>query len=807
MVSLTFLFPSVLMLRSILLTGLRSAQRQPGTALVNVVGLAVGVAACLLLGLHIYHELAVDHFHDDADRIYRVVKDTETDGETIQQAITAAPAGPAIEETFPAVEESVRFFSGSASLMKGDTQLALRSAHFTDPALFDLFDFPLRYGDPDTALDGPDKVVLSAETAARYFGDTNPVGETLQEATLGTVTVSGVLEPIPPTSTIDGEVFFSLKTLDPIYPEQLKSWFANGLTTYLLLEEGADPEALEAQFPAFLEAQIADEMAELGIRNSLFLEPMLDSYLSSERVNQMWETGNAAHLWMFGGVTLLILLIACANFANIATAQATDRTMEAGVRKSLGATPGQLARLFLGETALTVAISVALGGFAAVSTLPAFNQLAGTEISLAIVPTWVVVAAPILLTAIATVLAGAYPTLVLSRLSSDVLRSGRGTVGRGGSSRFRQSLIVLQFAVAVMLIASTAIMFTQIDHLQQYHLGFEDDHMLVVEGSVEGLDRVETVRQEMAAIPGVKAVTATAGVPSIGEGRWLTTIDRGESALTSNIALYTVDDAFLDVYGIDLVAGRGFRPGSAADSASALILNETAVEHFEFASPEAALGATFDQLGRRGTVVGVVEDYHYQSLHDPIGPLSLRPLQSGVSTISLKLAAGNLPSVMDEVRSAWDRLVPEQAFNAQFLDDRFDLLYRQDRRFGQIFGTAAGLALFLACLGLLGLIAITARQRRREIGIRKALGASAARIVRMLSGEVVVLVGVATAIGAPVAYVGVQRWLDTFAVQVDVSVAWFLGAGLVVLLLSTAAASVHAVQAARVNPAQTLKQE
>ena len=793
------------MLRNALLVSWRRLRRRPGASVISVGGLAVGLAVCLLIGLYVYHELSVDAFHAQSDRIVRLTKEVRTQGETQHGVRTSAPLARATEDALPQVEAAVRLFSGNATLRRGDTFLDVETVRFADPEFFDVFSFELQHGDPAMALSGPNHVVLSDRLARSAFGSANPIGETLDTRSGRTLTVTGVLRPIPPTSSIQGTAFVSMATMEEIYPQAMEEWFVNGFATYLLLNQPPQPDALEADLNALLERRTGETMQDLGIYNTLYVERLREAYFSPQG-NPVGPTGSRTNVWLFGLIAACILGIACVNATNLATARASEREAEVGVRKAMGAGASQLRGHFLSEAALSSLLASGSAALLATAALPAFNRLAGTSLTLEVVPVGESLLALLGIAVVVTALAGVYPALQLTRFDpARALRGSGGTVGKGAGVRLRKGLIVVQFAVAVGLIAVTAVVYAQIDRLTNTELGFPTEQRLVLEGQTGSWSQTETVRRELASADGVQAVTASAGVPGMNEGTWFTTIhDDGEEA-KGNIAVYSVDDRFADVYDLRLVAGRLFDPARASDSTRALVLNERAVGHFGFASPEEAVGARFEQLGRTGRVIGVVENFHFHSLHQPVGPLSLRMLDGGASTFTVDLAGASVSRTMADLRDRWAELLPAQPFAASFLDDRFDAMYRADRRFGRLFGAASGLALGLACLGLFGLVAVTVQQRRREIGLRKALGASVGSIVGLLTREVLVLVGIATAVATPLAYVGASRWLDGFAVTVDLGPTWFVAAGAVVAVVACATAGYHAVRAASVSPAQTLQ--
>ncbi|MCH8962591.1 MAG: ABC transporter permease, partial [Bacteroidetes bacterium] len=765
----------VIMLTNYLKLALRNLKRQKGYAFINVTGLAVGLACCLLIALYVHDELSFDRYHENADRIVRVTFDFSNPNFSRALAMVGPPVGRDLKAEFPEVVEAARFVENTFLFQRQDDpsiQYQEDNGLFADASALEVFSFNLYRGDPKTALEAPFSVVLTETTARRYFGDDDPMGKVLVHDG-NAYTVTGLLDDVPEASHFTFDLLASLSTLDGEAPEFMGEFWALVVNTYLLLDRPEAAAALDARLTGYLERQLGERMNEEGHSYRLATEPLADIYLHSQHHSSLARRGNAATLYVFAGIALFILLIACINFTNLSTARATERAKEVGVRKVVGAQRGQLAVQFFGESMLmtVMALGLALGG--AWLVLPAFNAFSGKTLALGglVSPVFLLI---LLATALLVGgLAGGYPAVVLSRYRPiAVLRGTVGVTGSGGL--LRKGLVVFQFGLSMALIVSTAVVFSQLDFMRNAHLGFDKAQMLTINFSGD-----ETVQQQAEAIKhallqraDVTGISVSGDIPGAGNLHAGVSVEDSEGTLQSMPWRYVAADFdFIDNYGIELVAGRAFSLDFPTDSAEAMIINEAAVATLGFVSAEQALGASFEHYGQQGEVVGVARDFHLKSLQEEVEPVYMLLDPSRYRYFSLRLDTDNLSRTMAGLEALWGRLAPHRPFEYSFLDESLDRQYRAEEQFGQVVGLFAVLAVFVACLGLFGLAALTTRQRTKEIGLRKVLGASVSGIVVLLTKEVARLVVVAFVLATPVVYLAMDRWLDGFAYRTDL--AWW----------------------------------
>ena len=798
------------MLRSLLTVTLRSLRRNRAYAALNVLGLAVGLACCVLVFLFVRDELSYDRFHPNADRIVRVGVDFEVEGEVRKNVSSQGLLAPALEADLPEVEHAVRVIGGDFVLRVGDEVFQETNVGYADSTFFEVFDgFRLLRGDAGTVLDAPNQTVLSASLARKYFGDADPIGQTLLDRERA-LTVTGVMADPSPQSHLRLDAVVSLSTAnDPGWWYQ--NWFSVNFSTYVLLRPGTDLATFEAKLPAFAERRAGEEMRAMGQSFVLRAERLTDVYLRSDR-SPPWASGDLRALRIFGAVALFVLLIACVNFTNLATARSLDRAKEVGVRKTLGAQRGQLGVQFLAEAVLLSMAALGIAFGLVQLALPAFNTL--TEKALAVGdlgwggPGFVGVAL------VAGLLAGAYPALVLSGFEPAAVLKGRFSTGRQGVA-LRRGLVVLQFAISVALIAATAIVFGQLDYMQSRDLGFDagsdaTGQLLALEfgGDEQVGERLDAIKQRFAAHPAVTGVTSSITVPTGGSPMAGGEIERPEGGTRDfSIEAYLVDEAFVDVFDMEIVTGRAPGPDLVSDSIAAYVLNETAVREAGYPSNEAVLGKEAVFWGYRGEVVGVIRDFHTRGVQEAVQSVGIVAIDQYHSVITLRVGTTDLPRTLGELEAIWADVAPQRPFTVRFLDEAFGAQYAAERRFGQVFGILAGLAIFIACLGLFGLAAHAVQQRTKEIGIRKVLGASAQDVIFLLTRDVVALVGVAFVLAVPVVWLAMDRWLDGFAYRVDLGALPFVVAGTAALTVALATVSVHTLRAATADPVRSLRHE
>ncbi len=795
------------MIKNYLTIAYRNLKRRPGYTFINVFGLALGLACCILIALYVRDELSYDDFHENAERLVFVGRQSSFADEMSRGMSTPSPLAGALNRELPSVEETMRMlYPGPGRIRRDEERLGeVEGTMAVEPAFFDIFSFPLVTGDPQTALQRPNTAVISEELAQRYFPDENPLGQTLQIAYYGehAYEITGVARSRD-NSYLDFNVLLSFSTFD--YAENLAdSWRSSMFVTFALLEEGASEEAFDEQAVRLAEAHLGEDT-----ETRFFAQPLTGLYLS-DLVSADGFRGQWHYIYLFGAVAVFILLIACVNYVNLSTARAAERAREVGVRKTVGATRFQLARQFLGESVLMSLGAFVLALLLAQTALPAFNYLFGVDLTLAEAGAgWL-----LLLGAAALgvgFVAGSYPALYLSAF--EPTRVLKGYVGRGRSSAWlRKGLVVVQFAVAVALLIGTAVVFQQLRFTQQKDLGFEGEQVVTVSVPDEGS---EAFRREVLAHPGVVSASVANAVP----GRFYLTFVAGPDAVSSDTQADTsqsivfhpafVDYQYVETLRLELVAGRDFSRERPSDEERAYLLNETAAEALGW-TPEEAIGKSFSSRGDTpGEVVGVVKDFHTKSLHEQIEPVVIQLHEvrgmSAPSVLAARLAPDAIQAGLRHIEAVRARFTNEP-FEYTFLDDEFAEMYRTERRLGQVFGGFAGIAILLACLGLFGLAAFAAERRTKEIGIRKVLGASATSIVGLLSKDFLKLVLVAFVIAAPVAYWAMSTWLEDFAYRIELGPGVFLAAGAAALVIALLAVSSQAIRAALANPVNALRSE
>ncbi len=793
------------MIRNYIKIAFRNLWRHKSFSLINIVGLAIGMTAFMLIFMYVHFELSYDRYHTKADQVYRLNVDLKSANDLMKFSWSSAPMGPAIKADFPEVMEQTRFFPGG-SLVKVNNQLFQENrVDFAEPSLFKVFSFPLIKGDPETALKDPYTVVLTESTAKKYFGEADPMGKTLLMNNKDLVKVTGVAKDVPENSQFKFDILYSVSTLEKSNPDAMSSWGDFGSYTFLLLNKGADPKKLESKFPAFLRKHISEDNRKGGEDYALFLKPLKEIYMDPRGG---FEQGSMSNVYIFSIVALFILLIAAVNFINLTTARATERAKEVGVRKVVGAARSQLTLQFLGESILICLISFVFAAFMVSLLLPSFNQLAGKIISRDIFEQGYL----FILLSIAVLIglaAGAYPALALSAFRPVTILKGRFSSSSKGTL-LRKGLVVFQFTISIVLIIGTIVVYNQLSYMRNQPLGFDKNQMMTIDfGNDDGvIKNYGTIKNEFKSIPNVSAVAISHGLPGVGSANAHSAFENRQGDMQPlNINMYDVDYDFIPVYGMKIIAGRTFSPAFPTDSTKSVVVNEATVKILGFTSPNQAIGKKFQQWGREGQIVGVVKDFHYRSLQDNVEPLNMRVNPSNARILTLKIAAQNIPATIAAVENKWKVLVPQRPFNYTFVDLNFNKQYATEERFGKLFMYFATLAIFISCLGLLGLASYSILQRTREIGIRKVLGASIAGIVNMLSKEFLQLVFIAAVIAFPLAWYGMDDWLKGYAYHINISWIVFAVAGSLAFLIAIATVSFQAIRAAVANPVKSLRSE
>jgi putative ABC transport system permease protein len=793
------------MIRNYLKVAFRKLWGHKVFSLINIVGLAIAMTACFLIYQYVTFELSYDAFHSKGDRIYRVVSDIKTPTEVINAGGPAWAVAPNAKDEFPEVESFVRISGDNILIRKGEVKFQEENSVYADSALFDVFDFKLLKGDPKTALKEQMSIIFSETAAKKYFGKEDPMGQTLLlygDALPAKVT--GVMKDIPENSHIKADVIVSMSTVTQKFNQGLDSQWGNyGAAAYFLLKPGVNAKALEAKFPGFLERRNGDEMKKIQMYPTLFLEPLRDVYLRSTRDGS--KTGNINNVYVFSIIAVFILFIACINFVNLTTARSAERAKEVGIRKVAGAAKKQLIGQFIGESVMLCLIAFLLTIILSWLLLPSFNQLAGKKVSEGIFQNWGFIIQLFFAAIAIGLLAGVYPALVLTSFKPVAVLKGRFATGTRGII-LRKGLVVSQFTISIALIIATIVVYNQMTYMRNQDLGFNKDQMLIINS--QGDKAKLAFKEALAGMPNVKLTATSSSVPGGGNPGAYSEIENVKGDLQiANLDLYFVDFDYINLFKIKMLAGRGFSREFKTDTTQSMVLNEAAVKMFGYSSPEQAIGKRFKQWGREGKIIGVMKDFHFRGLQQPIKPLSMRIEPNRTDLVSVNLTAANLPSTIAAIENKWKELVPARPFSYYFLDEFFDKQYQTEERFGKLFLNFAVLAIIISCLGLLGLASYSTVQRTKEIGIRKVLGASVSGIVNLLSRDFLILVIISFAIAAPLAWYFMYKWLQDFAYHTNISV-WVFGlAGISALAIALFTVSFQAIRAAVMNPVKSLRTE
>ncbi len=800
------------MLRNYLTIAWRNLTRNKTNTVINVVGLAIGLAACLLLLTYLQNELNYDAFHANADRIARVTMEYSAEGQVGHAAQTGTKVAPELVRNFPEIEAAVRLIPGQATVRVGDQTFSEKGVLYADSALFSIFSFPLLTGNPKQALAGPNLVVLSQATAAKYFGTQNPVGKALTVNLGGPAdkqfTVTGVVANCPANSQIRYDLIASFTTLRAAKTEE---WWSANYGTYLLLRSPGAIAALQKKLKPFMQTKVGETQMSGGDYLTYNLEPIRDVHLRSSVGGIFEPNGDLTYVSILGIISLLILLIACVNYVNLATARAVERAQEVGVRKVMGAERGQLFGQFMGESLLVVGASLGLGLGLAGLLLPLFNQLSDKNFS---VTTWLTPGWGLAILGIGVVVslvAGGYPAWVLARFQP--MRALQGRLPVGGSA-LRRGLIVFQFAITAFLMVSTLVVRNQLDFIQTKKLGYDRDRVLVLPANEQVATKIRILKSEFKQNANVAQVSMAYESPVfVGGGYSMHRPDmpKGQDKMVTGLP---IDEDFVKATGLRLVAGtdliiddvdRTTRAGVDSLDRFRFVLNESGAKALGW-SPQEAIGKPLGVNGRAGVVKAVVGDFHFSSLRQQIGPMVLFP-EAGGNVLLVKLGSGPLAETLTALERTWKQLLPSRPFEYRFMDEEFNQLYASEQRTGRIFSVFAFLSIFLGCLGLFGLSAYTTAQRTKEIGVRKVLGASVGSIVALLSKDFLKLVLIAFFIVAPLAWYAMHQWLQDFAYRVDVAWWVFALAGTLAVGIALLTVSFQSVKAALMNPVKSLRSE
>lgn len=818
------------MIQNYLKIAFRNLRKNRLYSFLNIFGLSLGIAACLLIVLYVAHELSYDRWNPNADRIVRLAADINFGGNHFELAVVGSVAGPDAAKELPEVQAFCRFRDYGTYLVRkeGLSQQNIREEHVltVDSSFFEVFPLKVLEGDPARCLTRPDVVAISRSRAEKYFSSPQmALGQTLVFENKDRKQVTAVFEDMPVNTHFRADILISMNGNNEVKTDPPFWASNNNFQTYLLLHKGVDPAAFRKKFETLSKSKISitaqqmlgttiEEVEKTGQYARYYLQNLTDIHLRSNLTVELAPNGNIAYVWIFSAIAAFILLIACINFMNLATARSAGRAREVGIRKALGSKRSALVGQFLSESMLIAAFAMLLAVLLAAVAMPWHRELTGRDLAMpwSSPVFWFSLVAG---TSIVGLLAGSYPAFFLSAFDSiRVLKGQVAGIGKGGG--FRNALVVFQFSISVALIIATIMVFRQLDYIQNKKLGFEKSQVVIVDDAYGLGDKLYAFRDEMLRRPAIESATVSGflPVPSYRSDQGFSKNQSFDKDNAVSMQRWRVDNDYIKTMGMEIVQGRSFDPARVTDS-TGVILNETAARLFGFANPVGQKiyvpDDPFESMPKPEnfkelTIIGVVKDFHWASLRENIGALCLQ-LGRSQGMISFRYKGRETAAVIGQLEQEWKKLSPEQPFNYHFLDDSFARMYDAERRVGEIAGVFGLLSILVSCLGLFGLAAFTTEQRTKEIGIRKVLGASVTGITSLLARDFMKLVLLAIVIATPVAWYFMKKWLSDFAYRIEMQWWMFAVAGLVAILIAFLTVSFQSVKAALANPVKSLRSE
>ena len=795
----------------------RNIMRQKGYSGINIIGLAIGIAACLLILQYVSFELSYENFHANKDRIYRVQQDRYDNGKlSTQWAAGAYAAGNSFKDAIPEIEDYVKLVQRDPAVAEINNQpIKIEKVFFASGSFFKIFTYPLIAGDEKKALTEPFTAAISETTARILYGTSNAVGKILKLNRRRDYTITAVFKDAPANTQLKPDILLSYATFIKLVapdndPETAWQW--DGCLTYLLLRKDADPAIVEKKFIPVVEKFTAADMKRFNAAATYKLQPLKDIHLYSHYIGEPQANGDGKTTYLLLGIAFFIAIIAWVNYINLATARAVSRAKEVGIRKAVGSQRRHLIVQFLSESALLNGFALILAVLIVIIAIPGFNQLSGQHLSFSLFTKgsfWFGLSA-LFITGV--FFSGLYPAFVLSGFKPIEVLKGRMTATTKGSL-LRKGLVVFQFAASLFLLIGTLTVYRQIQYMRKQSLGINVDQTLVVRAPTVVTD--STYLQNMSALKealnqqtSVKGVTISTSIPGEAVG-WnaggIKLVGTDEST-QKQYRIIGMDYDYMKLYDMKLVAGRTFYKDFGTDD-HAVIFNRKGFEQLGFDKPEDALGKKIDFWGEQYTIVGVTENFHQQSLRETFEPLIFRLIPDVRGYLSVKTPASRASQTVAQVKSSWDKFFPGNTFEYFFLDDHFNGQYKADQRFGQVFGLFTSLAILVACMGLFGLASFTTLQRTKEIGIRKVLGASVFRILKLLYKEFAILLVIAFAIAVPLAWFTITNWLEGYAFRISIQWSYFIVPFATILVIALLTVSFQSIKAAIANPVKSLRTE
>ena len=783
------------MLKNYLKIAFRHLAKNKSYTFINTLGLGVGLAACIIIGLWVNYELSYDDYHKNSDRIYRILN-----GDVAAIPPTLAPA---LKDDYPEIAgDIVRFWpiKSPSDIIHEDKQFAERNITFTDPEVFNVFTHPLILGDKETALSSSNRIVISESMADKYFDTENPLGKTMTMWGRD-LEVTGVFEDVPQNSHHRYDFLVPIELLETFMGSMMENWTWAGFYTYILLPENVQPTRVETAIASTFSKYTEENFPspELQSLNDIYFE---------QAEKDIAVTGNFNYVVILATIAIIVLVVACINFMNLSTAYSTMRKKEVGMRKTLGAQRNQLIGQFLGEAILLSLMGLSLALILVEISLPFFSNFTGNPLSMPYQQNWMAISGFIGLALLVGTLSGSYPAFFLSNFKPvSVLKNADRASSSGGN--LRKGLVVFQFSISIFLIVAALTVYSQINFMQKKDLGFSDEKVIIT-----GAENYQNMKAELEKMPEIAQVSAAYNVP--GQRLPFYPIRTAEMAPDSLPTMRTlrVNPGFMETLGMNMAKGRSFTEEISTDATQAFVINQAAANYLGWDNPIGRElswynfsedGSSFE-VAKQGEVIGVVDDFNYASLHNPIEPLIIH-VSNDINMAVIKLNAGSTEKTISQIRETWKSVTPGSHFWYYFLSDDLDRQYGAEQKLGQVFGGLTLLALFIACLGLFGLTTYSTQQRTKEIGIRKVMGAGVKQIILMLNIEVLKMVGLSLVIAIPIAWYVMNQWLADFAYRIEIGPSIFILAGMSALAIALLTVSWQSIKAAVTNPVESLRSE
>jgi putative ABC transport system permease protein len=810
------------MFKNFLKVALRNLWKNKAFSAINIAGLSVGLAVCLLIVLYVKDELSYDKYNTQSENIYRVDADIYFNGTQFISAVSPAPLVPTLMKDYPQVVQYTRLRNFGDILVRKDNQnIQNHNSVFADSTFFQVFSIPMIKGNRLTALNEPNSIVIDETTARKYFNSTDVVGKTLYVDNSVNCKITGVIRDFPPQSHFH---FSFIRPMHDTYHDDQGDWLSNNYPSFVLVRPGVTKASLQKAVDATINNYLVKQLDQVLHMNANDLKhssnhfiypvmPLTDIHLHSNKSYEFEANGNITYVYIFSIIAIFILLIACVNFMNLSTARSANRAKEVGIRKVAGSLRSNLITQFLTESVLTSFFSLVIAIGIAALLLPLFNQLAGKQMSVwTLFSTWLL---PVLVALIIVVgcIAGSYPAFYLS--SFQPVQVLKGNIAKGfKSSWLRSGLVVFQFFISISLIIGTIVIYNQLTYIRSREIGYNRDQVLVINNTYALDKNIKTFRQDMLKISGVQGAAIAGNLPvetSYSQNGWFKdpTLDAKQVIILTD---FNADQNYIPTLGMKMVSGRNFSTDFPTDS-SAVIINETAAKLIGFKNPltetlyrPSGYASNGGFASKAFRIIGVVKDFNFNSMHDKVGPLIIE-LSENYGRIAMRINTKNIPALISEVEKKWNSMGPGQPFSYTFLDADFNKIYNAEQRTGKLFITFAIFAIFIACLGLFGLVTYAAEQRIKEIGVRKVLGASVGEIVAMISKDFIKLVLIAFVIAFPVAWLMMNKWLQSFAYRINISWWVFALAGSLTIVIALITVSFQAIKAAMANPTNSLRSE